>query len=248
MLVTTKNPSKPSKTEVLFVSAPPRHYTNAETFNDTDLQPINLGNDKFLPIVDKFNYLGTVLNYNCRDTEDVTFRVKKAGNAFGALRKCLFTNLNISVIVKRTVYEGLILSILLYGVESWCLSEKLFSILRIFHPRCVRAMYRVTLRDCYKNHISPDQLLNRLNLRPIDTYVTKRQLRWAGHVARMDLHRLPRRMLSSWMPSKRPVGAPEFTYGRGLYKSLKKAGVDVNVWHEVALDRFTWRNMISGLE
>ena len=27
------------------------------------------------------------------------------------------------------------------------------------------------------------------------------------HVARMDFHRLPRRMLSAWTPHKRPIGA-----------------------------------------
>lgn len=35
--------------------------------------------------------------------------------------------------------------------------------------------------------ISNEELLRRLNLRTIDDYVTKRQLRWDGHVDRMVL-------------------------------------------------------------
>ena len=161
-------PNKPSKTEILFVSAPQSSYAEPTTFDDRNLQPINLGNNRFLPVVTKFSYLGTTLNIDCRDNEDVVFRIKKAGNALGALRKCLFSNLNISVDEKRAVYEGLFLSILLYGAESWCLAEKLFSMLHLFHSRCVRSMCSVTVTDCCNFRISNEELLRRLNLRKID--------------------------------------------------------------------------------
>ena len=86
--------------------------------------------------------------------------------------------------MKQAVYERLVFSILLYGTESWCLTEKLFSMLRIFHNRCVRSMCRVTVTECYNFRISNEELLRRLDLRKVDDYITKRQLRWAGHVAR----------------------------------------------------------------
>ena len=171
----------------------------------------------------KFCYLGTILTRNCRDEEDVKSRIQAAGNSFGALRKCLFSNSSISFSAKRTVYEGLILSILLYGSECWCLTEELFQLLRTFHARSLRAMCRVNRWHVRKHRITTKELLSRVGLKSIDTYVTQRQLRWAGHVARISYDRLPRKMLSSWVPSKRPKGAPEFTYGRGLFKALEKA-------------------------
>ena len=73
-----------------------------------------------------------------------------------------------------------------------------------------------SVSECYNFRISNEELLSRLNLRKIDDYITKRQLCWAGPVARIDFDRLPRKMLSSWECTKRPIGAPEFTYGRGL--------------------------------
>jgi len=109
-------------------------------------------------------------------------------------------------------------------------------------------MCRVTQRDCFEHHISTDHLFDRMSLRSIDSYVTRRQLRWAGHVARMDFTRLPRRMVPSWVPSNRPVGAPEYTYGRGLYKALKKAGVDRNVWYDLAVDKCYWRKIIFDIK
>ena len=41
-------------------------------------------------------------------------------------------------------------------------------------------------------------------------------------MARMSFERLQRKMLSSWVVTKRPRGSPKFTYGRGLMKLLKK--------------------------
>ena len=36
-------------------------------------------------------------------------------------------------------YEGVVLAILLYGSESWCLTEVLQQLLRAFHGRCLRS-------------------------------------------------------------------------------------------------------------
>ena len=238
-------PDKPSKTEVLFVAAPASRYVNPDTFDDADLTDLVLSNGRFIPIVDKFVYLGTTLTRNCRDDEDVKARIKKAGNAFGALRKCLFSNPSISLDAKRIIYEGLILSILLYGSECWCLTEKLFNLLRVFHARCVRAMCRVNRWHTRKYRIRTLDLLKRTGLNTIDVYVSRRQLRWAGHVARMDFDRLPRKMLSAWVTEKRPTGAPEFTYGRGLSKALRKADIETKNWHVTAQDRNIWRETIA---
>ena len=69
----------------------------------------------------------------------------------------------------------------------------------------------VNLHHVRKFHISNESLLERLGLLSIDCYVIKRQLAWAGHVARMGFERLPRKLLSCWVTSKRPRGSPEFT-------------------------------------
>ena len=163
------------------------------------------------------------------------------------LRKCIFGNKNISRAAKKAVYESLILSILLYGSESWCITEKLFQHLRVFHNRCVRAMCNVTMRNVYEQRISSDELLLQLGLKPIDKYIFQRQLRWVGHVARMEYDRLPRKMLSCWVKNRRPVGAPEFTYGRGVYKALSAGNLDRNNWFDIASDRQRWKCVIDGI-
>ena len=48
--------------------------------------------------------------------------------------------------------------------------------------------------------------MKQLRVDAIDFYVARRQLGWAGHVRRMDFDRLPRRMLSSWVPHEAAAG------------------------------------------
>ena len=243
MEVHAGKPNKASKSEVLFVTAPENLYEDPETFDGMDMSDVDVGNGT-IPIVNEFKYLGSLITQDCRDGPDIDGRIKKAGAAFGALRRCLFSCVSVSNMAKRAVYIGLILSILLYGAECWCLTEELFNRLRTFHNRCVREMCRVTLHHTRRRRISNEELGDRLGIAPIDVYISHRQLRWAGHVARMPFSRLCRKMLSSWVRAKRPIGAPQFTYARGLHKALKKAQIDPHTWHQLAQDRAAWREAV----
>ena len=238
---------KDSKSEILFVAKPAIMYTDPETYDGRDLSNVNLGSGVYIPVVDKTVYLGSVITRDCSDSLDVDARVKAAGNAFGALRHCLFSSASVSYTAKKFVYTALVLSILLYGAECWSQTEKLYNRLRTFHARCVRAMCRVTRKHTREHRISTFALLKRIGLRTADAYVTRRQLRWAGHVARMDFSRLPRKLLSSWVRAKRPHGSPQFTYGRGLRKALRKAQIDMDAWAGLAQDRSSWRDKINTI-
>ena len=58
-------------------------------------------------------------------------------------------------------------------------------------------MCRVSRKHTWEHHLSTAELEQRLRLDSIDTYLARRQLRWLGHVSRMDYaQRLPRRLLS----------------------------------------------------
>jgi hypothetical protein len=112
------------------------------------------------------------------------------------------------------------------------------------HAQCLRSMCRVTRVHMWQHHVSTQELGQRLAIDTIDTHVARRQLRWAGHVSRMEFERLPRRMLSSWVPHKRPCGAPSMTYGRTLGKALDKFHIDREMWPQLAANRAAWRETL----
>jgi hypothetical protein len=151
------------------------------------LSPFHFGeNGEFeIPIVDHFKHLGSCVHHDCNDEFEVDSRLKAAGGAFGVLSKPIFRSKSVSLRAKRVVYNGVILSILLYGAETWSLTELLFHRLRTFHATCVRAMCLVTKRQVRKERISTESLKQRLGMHSIDVYDFRRQLAWAGHVSRM---------------------------------------------------------------
>jgi hypothetical protein len=228
-----------SKTEAVFFPGP------KETQDDGDTTNFSVA-DGFVSFTDEFRYLGSIIHSSLTSDADVNMRITSASKAFGALRKCFFSNKDISCKDKGTVYVALVLSILLYGSECWCLTEKLFNKLRSFHNSCARAMCLITMRHTIKHHVKTASLLKRLDIKSLDFFYNTRLLRWAGHVARMPMHRLPRKLLTSWVNHKRPVGAPQMTFGRTLNKALKSSNLptDFASWHGTAQNRVEWRSLI----
>jgi len=210
-----------SKSVVLFYPKPARCYTDTATFDSVDLSDIDIGNGESVAVVQEAKYLGSYATRAGTDLRDVEERISKASQAFGALKHCLFRRRDVATEVKRSVYCGLILAILLYGAEHWCLTAKMIRVLRAFHHRCMRSMCRLSLWHTRHNHVKTSTLATRLGIQTIETYIARRQMRWLGHVWRMPEKRLPKQLLTAWLPQKRPVGRPELTYGQTVVRTVR---------------------------
>ena len=70
-----------------FVATPNHKYVGPITYNDRDLSKIELGDGSFIPIINQFVYLGSLLTRGCSDTSDVESRIKSASNAFWFTQK-----------------------------------------------------------------------------------------------------------------------------------------------------------------
>jgi len=67
--------------------------------------------------VPEFPYLGSTITSDGEVDTDVRIRI--VANAFGSLRKSIFTSQSLSVDVKHAVYKAVVLATLLYGSEYW---------------------------------------------------------------------------------------------------------------------------------
>ena len=73
----------------------------------------------------------------------------------------------------------------------------------------------------------------------------KSQLRWVGHVSRMEDHRLPKIALYGVLSSgHRNIGALKKRYKDTLKKALGACDIDHHQWTTLAADRDTWRQTI----
>ena len=68
-----------------------------------------------------------------------------AGAMFGSLKSTLCAR-QVKLTLKGKIYRTLVVSILLYGCESWALTAETRRMLVSFHRRCVRRMHRITLK------------------------------------------------------------------------------------------------------
>jgi len=168
-------------------------------------------------------YLGSLITSDGKDTADVEARIRQANGASGSLLKCVFKRKDVTKEAKVAVYNSLILSVLLYGCESWSLTQRLRDKLRSFHRRCVRSMCRISMWHVQHYHITAQDLEHRLGVRSFETYLVRRRLRWLGHVRRMPWDRLPRKLLTAWVAEPRVPGGQEMTYGRSILEDLRLA-------------------------
>ena len=86
-----------------------------------------------IAMIDEFPYLGSLIDKSGKATVEVDRRVAQASRAFGALRKAVFLDKNLSQKTKRKIYDACVLSVLLYGAECWVLLKKQVKKLNTFH-------------------------------------------------------------------------------------------------------------------
>ena len=92
----------------------------------------------------------------------------------------------------------------------------------------------------WQRRISNSTLRSRVGVQSVEAYVYHIQLTWLGDIRRMNDNRTPIRLLSSWVFSRRPIGPARYTYGRGMVKALKAAGISIDNWPQQATDRHRW--------
>ena len=134
----------------------------------------------------------------------------------------------------------MVLSILLYGSESWVLHKKHMRALESFHQRCLRRILKIR----WFHHIT-NEVLDRARLTNLQAILQRTQLRWAGHVVRMPEHRLPKAAMFGELASGHRIrGAPRKTYRAQLKKTIRTCNLNMHHWTHDAADRGKWRNLI----
>ena len=221
------------KTEVLHRPAPQEDYhaPHIPTIGETELKSVQ-----------QFTYLGCTISSNARIDGEIDNRLAKANCAFGRLHKRVWKNKHLRSTTKVSVYKAVVLTTLLYGSESWVTYRNHIKLLERFHQRCLRTILNIHWSD-FVNNLT---VLEQANITSIEAMLLKVQLRWAGHVSRMEDHRLPKITLYGELASGyRSRGAPKKRYKDSLKKSLGACHISHLEWSAFARNRSTWRSTIN---
>ena len=97
----------------------------------------------------------------------------------------------------------------------------------------------------WKDHASNFQVLERAGMLSVEEMITTCQLRWAGHVTRMENSRLPKAVFYGELKEgSRKVGAPRLRYKDAFKRHLKNIN-ELENWREKAEDRVTWQKVVA---
>ena len=228
------------KTKLLVAGAPG---------TEKELRPLVLQGGE-IECVDDFKYLGSVLEAKGGIVKEVGERIAKASRAFGALKEPVFRNSNLSYRTKRLVYRAVVLGVLLYGSETWTTKHNTSKKLEVFHNRCLRSIMGITSAQQRMKHISSVQVAKNFGMEEsLEDVITARRLRWLGHLARMEDHRLPKKILFGWLPQHRPAHGTKMRWRDRVRKDTKRFQIEERGWVELAQDRSGWRGRCkAGLE
>ena len=145
---------------------------------------------------------------------------------------------------KVRLFNSLVISVLLYGCETWKTTEQDKKKLNTFQNRCLRQILKIR----WPNTISNENLHIRAGTKKLSDDVIERRWRWIGHVLRMDANSICSVALT-WKPEgKRKVGRPKTTWRRTV--ETERTSLGWNSWasaRTVAKDRVRWKQCIRAL-
>ncbi|BHF84024.1 hypothetical protein SprV_0902717400 [Sparganum proliferum] len=131
---------------------------------------------------------------------------------------------------------------MLYGAETWTVYTKQAQRLNHFHLGCLRRILRLSWQD----RIPDTDVLERTEILSIYTMLRQMQLRWSGHLVRMDDERLPKRLFFGDVATgSRRQGGQIRRLKDTLKSSLKRLQINSTTREDVARDRTTWRRPVK---
>ena len=221
-----------SKTEVLYQPSPT---------NICPVEPAITVDGETLKVVPSFKYLGSTLTTDCRADKEISCRIQSACASFGKLERRLWTRPGIRLSTKCKVYKAVVLPALLYSAETYTLYRAHIRRLEAVQQRHLRRIMRIKWSDLVSNV----EVLRRANMESVEATLAATQLRWLGHVARMDESRIPKKILYGELAvGKRRRGGQKLRYKDVAKRHLKAMDLDVDSWEDQAADRGRWRSSL----
>jgi hypothetical protein len=201
---------------------------------------VSLGGTQ-LEVVSQIKYLGSWFASDGSMDREISARISAA---FGAVQRMEDTwkSRQNSVGYKITLYKTMVLTVLMYGAESWPMTKAQTKKLEVFHQR----QLRIILGIRWDEFMSNEEILARVKVRSIADELRLRRLKWLGHVAQLDEGRVLRSLLFGQLDGRRAKGWRQ-TIQRTLAGDIAFCNGSAPTglaWWRIIEDRVAWRNFV----
>jgi len=188
-----------AKTEYMIISPSNRQHEQNITIDTHTFKMVN-----------QFVYLGSQLNTDNEIADEIKRRITLGNRSYYSLLKVLKSK-SVSRNSKCALYKAVIRPIVMYGSESWCMTQKEEQSLLTFERKVLRTIFG-PVHDQNQNRWRRrfNHELMQLYREPDIVRMTKvNRLRWLGHVQRMEDGRIPKKLIKTKPEGKRSAGRPK---------------------------------------
>ena len=211
--------------------------TNSKSENTLEVRGGNIEE------VESFTYLGANVTKDGGGTADVKKRVALASAQMKQLSN-IWKASNINRKTKSSLFRSLVLSVLLYGCETWKLTKGEEEKLDIFQSKCLRRIFKIR----WEQHVSNETILEMAETGKISGEVRRRRWNWIGHIMRGERNN-DCAVALGWTPEgRRKRGRPKTTWRRMV--EAERNGAGWKTWSAVrhaAANRTQWRKDVLAL-
>ena len=192
--------------------------------------------------VEEFKYLGILFSSDGKQDKEISRRI----NAASTILRELWTvtgNGRISMQAKLAIFKALYRSCLTYGHESWILTERTRSRVQAAEMRSFGESQELPGWTTSGTPASERPW----GVEPLILHTEKSQLRWYGHVLRMNPDRLVPRIMNAFPGERRPVGRPRTRWVDQVKELFRRTGKNPADAEFLAANRVMWKALTTSL-
>ena len=156
--------------------------------------------------VRSFTYLGQLASENGKSDAEVKRRIAIAKIAFMKMKQTLCRN-EIKLETRFRILKCYVWSTLLYGVETWTISDTLMKRITAFEMWTYRRMLKISWVERKTN----TEVLGMMAVTPwLERMIKTRKLKYFGHIVRHDS--LQKQLLEGMVEGRRSRGRPRISW------------------------------------
>jgi hypothetical protein len=189
-----------------------------------------------LEVVEEVRYLGVIINKKGKLEAEIHNRATKAANCYHSINRSLIGKKEVPREAKMAIYRTVYEPTLTYGSETWKAR------VTAMEMKFLRRIVGKTRRDKIRNSVIREEL----NEESIIERIEKKQLKWYGHVQRMEETRLTKRVTETKVQGRRARGRPRKSWEEQLRGMMMERGKTEKQVRGMVQDRVVYRRWVEA--
>ena len=141
------------------------------------------------------------------------------------------------------LFNALVMTVLLYGCQTWKTTKGTIKKVQTFVNKCLRTILKIKWFDRIRN----EELWERAGQAPMQQVIAERKWRWIGHTLRKPVKCIARQALK-WNPQgTRSRKRPRETWRRCVEREMAQRGLTWGELATTAQDRQRWKLLVCDL-